>query len=585
MSVVGLQEAEKSALALQRQMKSVLAKQKKEIQAQIQKIEYLLDDKQALRAWRMSQADSSRISSLLSQLDEVEQLYLEAGDTEAGRIFKQRMQRELSQKLTNLKASQKEVEILTQKLKAKTKASTLEKMSDIQREGAAREMYQQSRNSGGFLSNFGKAYVQDVVTMKTHAAGSKTIGEYMSNLYDTYKQGLEDVLVKGIVRGDSYKTMVENLQKKTGITARKADLLVRTESNAIFNNSVKRVITDNPLVKGYRFRAVLDRRTSKICQQHDGDFIPKEDMKPGVNYPPLHPNCRSTVTTVLYSENERKDTVQRYTKNQSNEWVPVPKGMTYLEFKDKFGFSDLRKPITYTATQRQIGPATLSRITVNKYKGYVKPSVNATKTINKIIDAYIDNDTEFLEAVKKNTGYSQIGKAMLRQAQAETGYDGLPLQQTAKAFTKEVEKKDYKILYRQFKKEEDIEQFLTGTQPYGNASYNFGAGIYTFDELPEESDYGKHLVTMALKSSDNKILDTNTDAHTGSVFTIRTARTSDSRINDILLRAKEGGRVDLLSLAATAYGYDAIKVTNQGSKRQVYYIILNRTALIVKGRD
>lgn len=583
MSVVGLQEAEKSALALQKQMKSTLAKQRKEIQQEIEKIEYLLNDKEALKAWRVSQADSTRIANLLSQLDEVERLYIEAGDTTAGTIFKQRMQKELSQKLTNLKASQKEVEILTQKLKAKTKASTLEKMSEIQREGAAREMYQQSRNAGGFLSNFGKAYVQDIITMKTHAAGSKTIGEYMSNLYDTYKKGLEDVLVKGIVRGDSYKTMIENLQKKTGITTRKANLLIRTESNAIFNNSVKRVIADNPLVKGYRFRAVLDRRTSKICQQHDGDFIPKEDMKPGVNYPPLHPNCRSTVTTVLYDENERKDTMQRYTKNQSNEWVPVPKGMTYLEFKDKFGFSDLKKPTPYTAAQRQIGRATLSRITPNKYKGYVKPSVNATKAINTMIDAYINNDTEFLDAVKKNTGYDQIGKAMFRQVQAESGYDGLPLQQTAKAFTEEVEKKDYKILYRQFKKDEDIEQFLTGAQPYGGDKYNYGAGTYAFDALPQGNEYGDKMLTMALKSSDNKILDA-----TGSVwdsqFTIMNAETSDSRVNDILLKAKKGqDRVMLLSLAATEYGYDAMKVKNQ--RGQVFYVVLNRTALIVKGRD
>lgn len=583
MSIVGLQESEKSALALQREMKSVLVKQRKEIQQEIDKIEYLLNDRQALQTWKNSQADSARIARLLSQLNEVESLYLSAGETEAGRIFKERMQKELSQKLTNLKANQKEVEIMAQKFKASTKANVLEKMSSIQREGSVREMYQQSRNAGGFLSNFGKAYMEDIVTMNTHAAGSKTIGEYMSKLYDTYEQGLKNVLVKGIVRGDSYKTMVDNLQKSTGITARKADLLVRTESNAIFNNSVKRAIQDNPLVKGYRFRAVLDRRTSKICQQHDGDFIPKEDMKPGINYPPLHPNCRSTVTTVLYSEDERKDTTQRYTKNASNEWVPVPKGMTYLEFKDKFGFNDSKRPMPYTAATRELGPATLSRITINKYKGYVKPSVNATKAIDKMIDAYLDNNTSFIDAVKENTGYQQTAKAMFRQVQAEAGYDGLPLEQTAKAFTKAVEKNNYRILYRQFKTADNVNEFLHGTMPYGTGNYRYGVGTYVFSQPPKDDAYGKNMLTMALKSAENKILDTN-QFWQDSAVAIMQADTSDSRVNDILNRAKEGqDRVTLLSLAATMYGYDAIRVRT--SLNDIFYLVLNRTALIVKGVD
>ena len=74
-----------------------------------------------------------------------------------------------------------------------------------------------------------------------------------------------------------------------------------------------------------------------------GKYIAKKDVKPGVNFPPLHPNCRSTVTTVLVSEDVKKDTVQRYTKNGSNEWIPVPPGMTYPEFKRRIAeFSQQR---------------------------------------------------------------------------------------------------------------------------------------------------------------------------------------------------------------------------------------------------
>ena len=335
MSVKGFLEAEKKANSLQRKLESSFNKQLREIKEEIRKVEFLLGDRAKARQWANSPADANRIRQLISMLDETERLYLEAGNSRAARIFRQRMERQLRQRLTNLKANELEVIMRAQAHKATAEKEMLNKLTEIKREGAARELYAQSRRAGGFISGVGKGFMQDLVTLETKAAGSKTLGEYMSKLYNQYEAGLKDVFVKGIVRGDSYEQMEDNLMRITDITKGKARLLVRTEANAIFNESVREVIDKNPLVKGYRFRAVLDRRTSKTCQEMDGKYIPKEEVEPGVNFPPLHPNCRSTVTTVLVSENEKKDTVQRYTKNKSNQWVPVPPGMTYPEFKKR----------------------------------------------------------------------------------------------------------------------------------------------------------------------------------------------------------------------------------------------------------
>lgn len=579
MSIVGLQEAERMSQNLQKKLKSTLAKQQKEIQQEINKIEYLLNDKQALRNWRTNPADSSRIAQLLSQLDEVERLYLEAGDTTAARIFKERMTKELKRKLTNLEANKVEVKLRAQQFKAATQPTMLQDFTTIKREAAIRELYLQSRESGGFLSNIGRPFMRDLITLETKAAGSKTLGEYMTNLYNTYEKKLKDVFVSGIIRGDSYQKMAQNLMNTSKVTAGKANLLIKTEANAIFNDSVRTVIQKNPLVKGYRFRAVLDNKTSKLCQEHDGKFIPKENMRPGVNYPPLHPNCRSTVTTVLVTEDEKKDRMQRYTKNGSNEWEPVPVGMHYQEFKDKFGFADNSKPRTYRVINNPNGEQKLAKIDAISYKGYVKPSVSATKTINKMIDAYIDGDDTFINKVKENTGLSQVDKALFRQAQAETGFDGLPLKLNSNAFEKEIKKKGYKRLYRQFSGQDTVDEFLNGVMPYGNGKSNYGVGTYTFETRPEDGLYSNTMVEMALKSDDSKILKIETDFD--SQLEIVRANTGDSRIDDILLKAPQMKRKEILSLAAAEYGYDAIEVTN--SLRGKYMLILNRTAVIVKG--
>lgn len=333
MSVKGLLDSEKKARSLQRRLEASFNSQLRELREEIRKVEYLLGDRAKAAQWANSPADAARVQRLISLMNDTERLYLEAGDSRAARIFKQRMERQLRQRLTNLKANELEVVMRVESHRAASQPHILGSLTDIKRDGALRELYSQARGAGGFLTRSGRGYMRDLVTLETKAAGSKTLGEYMSNLYNQYEARLKDVFVKGIVRGDSYKMMEDNLVRATDITKGKARLLVRTEANAIFNESIRDVIDSNPLVKGYRFRAVLDRRTSKTCQKHDGNFILKEDVKPGINFPPLHPNCRSTVTTVLFSENERKDIVQRYTKNNSNQWVPVPPGMKYPEFK------------------------------------------------------------------------------------------------------------------------------------------------------------------------------------------------------------------------------------------------------------
>lgn len=44
----------------------------------------------------------------------------------------------------------------------------------------------------------------------------------------------------------------------------------------------------------YEFIATLDTRTTEECQEHDGKHYPVSEAVEGVNYPPLHVNCRST---------------------------------------------------------------------------------------------------------------------------------------------------------------------------------------------------------------------------------------------------------------------------------------------------
>lgn len=54
--------------------------------------------------------------------------------------------------------------------------------------------------------------------------------------------------------------------------------------------------------KKYEFRATFDERTCPVCGKLDHKQFYVDDQKVGVNYPPMHPNCRCTTVAALSKE-------------------------------------------------------------------------------------------------------------------------------------------------------------------------------------------------------------------------------------------------------------------------------------------
>jgi SPP1 gp7 family putative phage head morphogenesis protein len=77
--------------------------------------------------------------------------------------------------------------------------------------------------------------------------------------------------------------------------------LVRTETNHFHNQAELQGYEDEGVEK-YEFVAVLDGRTSKICEKLDNKKFKVSEAIEGVNYPVMHPNCRSTTIPVVNIE-------------------------------------------------------------------------------------------------------------------------------------------------------------------------------------------------------------------------------------------------------------------------------------------
>lgn len=118
-----------------------------------------------------------------------------------------------------------------------------------------------------------------------------------------------------------------------------ANRLLRTETNYISNQATAEAYEDAGIEK-YRYMSVLDGRTSKKCQEKDGQEFLLSEKEVGVNYPPLHPWCRSSVAPVI--DGISHEHMKRWARDPvTGEEMKVPRDMSYQEWlktmQDKHG--------------------------------------------------------------------------------------------------------------------------------------------------------------------------------------------------------------------------------------------------------
>nr|DAN69791.1 MAG TPA: minor capsid protein [Caudoviricetes sp.] len=156
---------------------------------------------------------------------------------------------------------------------------------------------------------------------------SKRIWSNGAKLAKTIQQNI----IAAAHRGVSVQEMTRVIRQKMGVGTKEAVRLVRTELNYVQNQAALHSIKDAGM-KYYRFIATLDKRTSTVCQSHDGDVFPVEEAMPGKNMPPLHPHCRSVISGCLKGE-YRPQSGTRIARDENGKNVLVPANMKYDDWR------------------------------------------------------------------------------------------------------------------------------------------------------------------------------------------------------------------------------------------------------------
>lgn len=168
--------------------------------------------------------------------------------------------------------------------------------------------------------------------------GLKWTGEgYSDRIWsntEALASSVKDELLVSLMTGRSVRDTSQAIAERFEVGQNKARRLVRTES-AFFHNQMELLSYEDAEITKYKFVAVLDKRTSHICQQHDNKVYNTDEAVPGVNYPPLHPWCRST--TIAHDDDIDYSKLERRARNPETGKVEyVPADMNYKEWYSKY---------------------------------------------------------------------------------------------------------------------------------------------------------------------------------------------------------------------------------------------------------
>lgn len=141
---------------------------------------------------------------------------------------------------------------------------------------------------------------------------------------------LQKVLIQSFIRGDAPDKAINYIAKTMNVSKRAAGRLVMTES-AFFANEAREKAFRELGIEEYIFLATLDIKTSNICREMDSKVFKLSEKQVGVNWPPLHPNCRST--TAPYFEGNIKE---RWARDPVTGKGYRVENMSYKEWYEKY---------------------------------------------------------------------------------------------------------------------------------------------------------------------------------------------------------------------------------------------------------
>lgn len=306
--------------------------------------------------------------------------------------------------VSRLEALHTSIDQATLKLYDKTQMTVYDLLKDGYQDGYYKNIYriQQYVGFGVDFTAVNEAAVKKAVLSKH---GKKNFSSTLYKHRKDLSRDLQENLTIGMIRGESVQQMSKRISKRMDVSYSNAKRLVRTETAYVYEQATLDSYLETGVTR-YEYLATLDNRTSEICQSLDGKEFYVEDAMPGENFPPMHPNCRSTTVAVFDDDM----VTERAARDSSGKYYKVPSDMTYQEWKKEHVYQKEQYGSKAVLSQNEIHA-------LNEYKGFFSYIINeklrngfkltiAEENIVDVLDQALDKFSNYQGTVTRSLTFA-----------------------------------------------------------------------------------------------------------------------------------------------------------------------------------
>ncbi|ETT55199.1 hypothetical protein BSK66_31230 [Paenibacillus odorifer] len=234
-------------------------------------------------------------------------------------------------RVTRLESIQLQMKQHVEELSVKRLSGTTELLGNVYKDGYYRSIFELEKGIGigASFSKVDKRQLEAILSAPWAPDGSNFSSRIWTDRVRLNGE-LRNIFAQGLIRGDTSKQMIQQLQDRMGVSEKAATRLILTES-AYFAGQSRLAGYKELGVEEYRFTATLDNKTSAKCQDMDGKVFAIVDAVVNVNYPPLHAHCRST-TIPHYDDNIKA----RVARDEEGKTETIPEDINYKEWAEKY---------------------------------------------------------------------------------------------------------------------------------------------------------------------------------------------------------------------------------------------------------
>lgn len=208
------------------------------------------------------------------------------------RLMREYDARAYGARITRLESLNGSIDNELSKLYARANSQFRELLGENYTDGYYRTIFD-IQNRFGYSSMFATVNAEVVENAISYPwSGANFSDRLWKHKFELQNQ-LRETLTTGFIRGDSIQTMAKRLAERLDVSRSNATRLIITESSHIHNSAEFNAYKECGFEE-YEFMASIGERTCEVCGGMDGKRIKLADKQFGVNFPPLHPNCRCT---------------------------------------------------------------------------------------------------------------------------------------------------------------------------------------------------------------------------------------------------------------------------------------------------